>query len=269
MQKFTRALTREIELAGQRLALNLDESGISVRPVGSRKPPHEITWAALMCQLVKSGVADAPQPEAHALAEAVERIKAGGTAKKEPKLEPPPEQPPGSVPAPSAERSSAAGASHEVPALLARLETWLRSYRPCYAGGLFPGASEEDLAALKVSFGADLPDNLVALLKWHNGQSLDLVGSLEGSWSLMSTRQIADAKHQCGGGIPFLDDGLGDYLCLDPSQPGVPVREHRVGETSAVIVAPSLLAWLREFVTAVENGAYHEDPERGHFLRRR
>jgi hypothetical protein len=264
VQKFTRALTREIELAGQRLALSLDEKGVSVRPVGSRKPPHEITWAALMCHVVKSEGSAAP--EAHVLAEAVERLKVGA-AKKAPSPEPHPEQPPGPLPAPSAPRSStAAPPTH---ALLARLDTWLRTHRPRYADGLLPGATAEELAGLQERVAAALPDDLAALLQWHNGQSLDFAGSFEGSWNLMSTTRIADAKKEFDGGIPFLDDGVGDYLYLDPSQPGIPVREYRVGESNASIVAPNLSAWLREFVTAVEAGAYHADPERGHFLRRR
>ena len=35
MQKFTRAITREIEVGGERLALTFTEQGMSVRPVGS------------------------------------------------------------------------------------------------------------------------------------------------------------------------------------------------------------------------------------------
>jgi cell wall assembly regulator SMI1 len=268
VQKFTRALTREIELAGQRLALDLDENGLSVRPVGSRRPPHEITWAALLCHMVKRDVAEPPPPEAHVLAEAVERLKAGGVAKKVSKTEPPPppsSPPPAPLPAPSAERSSIAP-TH---ALLMRLETWLRSHRPRFASGLLPGASEQDLATLKASLGTAPPDDLVTLLKWHNGQSLDFVGSFEGSWSLMSAARIAESGKELNGGIPFLDDGVGNFLYLDTTQAGGPVRDYRVGESTSAVVAPSLAAWLQDFVTRVEAAEYHEDPERGHFLRQR
>jgi hypothetical protein len=67
MQKFTRPLTREIALGDGRLALTLTEQGISVRPVGSRKPPWEVSWAAVLCQL--TGAED--------VAAAVERLKKG------------------------------------------------------------------------------------------------------------------------------------------------------------------------------------------------
>ena len=36
MQKFTRALTREIEIAGERFVVTLDAAGLAIRPVGSR-----------------------------------------------------------------------------------------------------------------------------------------------------------------------------------------------------------------------------------------
>ena len=49
MQKFTRALTREIEVGGERLAVTLSEQGLSVRPVGSRRPPHTMSWATWVC----------------------------------------------------------------------------------------------------------------------------------------------------------------------------------------------------------------------------
>jgi hypothetical protein len=57
MQKFTRPLTREIELAGGRLALTFTEQGMSIRPVGSRKPPWEVSWDKIITQA--TGMSDA------------------------------------------------------------------------------------------------------------------------------------------------------------------------------------------------------------------
>ena len=48
MQKFTRPITREIEFSGLRLAVTFGEQGVAVRPVGSRRPPREITWASFL-----------------------------------------------------------------------------------------------------------------------------------------------------------------------------------------------------------------------------
>ena len=40
MQKFTRSLTREIEIGGERVGITLDANGVTLKPVGSRRPPH-------------------------------------------------------------------------------------------------------------------------------------------------------------------------------------------------------------------------------------
>jgi hypothetical protein len=49
MMKFKRPITREIELGGERVAVTMGESGVSFRPVGSRKPPRDLSWAAILC----------------------------------------------------------------------------------------------------------------------------------------------------------------------------------------------------------------------------
>lgn len=78
MQKFTRPLTREIAFAGERLGVTLSEAGLSVRPVGARKPPHEISWEALLTLMTKGQAGH--HPSAEDLSAALAHIKAGGTA---------------------------------------------------------------------------------------------------------------------------------------------------------------------------------------------
>src|SRR5690348_16395442 len=80
MQKFTRALTREIEVGGERLAVTLSEEGISVRPVGARRPPHELSWAACVCAATGHPAAGA-EPSSDEIAAAVKALKAGGAGK--------------------------------------------------------------------------------------------------------------------------------------------------------------------------------------------
>lgn len=240
MQKFTRALTREVEVGGQRLAFTFDAEGLAVRPVGSRRPPSRATWASVVSFLASSAAPAAPKPAAQE-----------------------------------------APAADAIPALLARLQKWLDQHRPRYAQGLAPGASAQELAALEQGLGQPAPAGLRELLSWHNGQSADFVGAFEGTWELMSAARIVaahqDLSAQAGAGqtawqrglVPFLDNDAGDYRCLDTGQPGAPVVEVRLGSPSAQPLVPSLEAWLEDFVAAVERGEYHEDSERGHFLRRR
>jgi hypothetical protein len=65
VQKFTRPITREVELGGERLAFTFTEQGLAVRPLGSRKPPREISWGAVLVHMLSSseGQAVAPSPD--------------------------------------------------------------------------------------------------------------------------------------------------------------------------------------------------------------
>jgi hypothetical protein len=77
MQKFTRPITREIELADGRLALTMTEQGLTVRPVGSRKPPAEITWAAILCYMTGRGAPGSNTATPEQVQAAVESLKRG------------------------------------------------------------------------------------------------------------------------------------------------------------------------------------------------
>ena len=269
MQKFTRPLTREIELAGERLALTLDDQGIAVRPVGSRKPPVEISWAAVVGRLARMAHEEVPTDE---IAAGLEALKAGGAAR--PKQQ---------APAPAAESPPAEGKGdservQDYTGLLARLDRWLADHRPRYLHDLQPGANAAELDALQKELGIPLPAGLRTLLHWHNGQRGNSVGSLENRWRMMSAADIGRAKKELDARaattgwqkswLPFLDDNGGDYLSLDTSQSGLPVREFWLGKPDTPVAAPSLAAWLESFISAAERGEYVEDPERGDFIRK-
>lgn len=282
MQKFTRPITREIELAGDRLALTLTEQGLSVRPVGSRKPPKEASWAKVLCQLAGQTPTGEGEPSAADVTAALEALKKGEASQRAAA----PASPPSAAPLestadahretrqPAAAPASSGGAT----AILERLGQWLHQHRRRYAAGLLPGASAAELDATQTALGITLPPDLRALLTWHNGQSGDFIGHLENNWDLMSAGRIMEAKHELDAGdrtqtgwqpawLPFLEDDDGNHLFLDTSQPGNPVREFWQGNPDHATAAPSLAAWLEQFVAAVEKGQYHEDSERGTFLK--
>src|SRR5579885_982487 len=80
MQKFTRPLTREIELAGERLALTFGAEGVQVRPVGSRKPPLHLSWASFLVAAASRANQPEPAPEQVSAAfQAVRSVKAAKT----------------------------------------------------------------------------------------------------------------------------------------------------------------------------------------------
>jgi cell wall assembly regulator SMI1 len=250
VQEFTRPITREVEVGGERVAVTFSADGVSLRTVGSRKPPRELGWSAVLCRLMPSGA----EPKPEEVAAALKALKAGApTPAKE-------------TPMPSA----------DVPALLARLETWLKAHRPRYAKGLRPGADAAKFEMLRSRLGVAVPPELQAVLAWHDGQSLEFVGAFEQSYFLMDADRVAAARQEMmadedsgweSGWLPFLDDGRDNFLFLDTSRPGNPVRAYWQGNLEQPVVAPSLAAWLHDFVTTVERGQYVEDPERGDFLR--
>lgn len=88
MQKFTRSLTREVEIGGERLAVTFSAEGLELRPVGSRRPPLTVSWGGLLCAAVDQSSPEA-QPQASAVAEALHRLKNPPKVKKEAMAEAP------------------------------------------------------------------------------------------------------------------------------------------------------------------------------------
>jgi cell wall assembly regulator SMI1 len=270
MQQFTRSLTREIEVGGERLAVTLSKEGLSVRPVGGRRPPHTMTWEAWVCACV-AGAGGVPAGEQ--IQKALEAVRSGGPKPKEnpaAKTESPP-----AVPATIAAPNEPSG--HNLRDLLGRVDKWLSAHRSRFQHALKPGASSADLDTLAAALGKPVPEELRTWLGWHNGQNADVPGAFEQNWILMSAQEMAEAKKELDAQphegrqhnwVPFLDDDNGNYLCLDLSAPGCPVRECWRGRSDHPTAAPSLSAWVSEFVSGLERGAYVEDSERGALLKR-
>lgn len=157
-----------------------------------------------------------------------------------------------------------------------RLERWLKKHRSKFHRALLPGATPAELAELEQALGRPVPEDLRALLCWHNGHGGEFAGAFEESWLLLGTHAIAatkrdlDADPESGwqtAWVPVLDNEQGDFLFLDVGEAGTPVRAFWLGQDDHPTVAPSLAAWLDDFANAVERGDYREDPERGAFLR--
>lgn len=277
MQQFTRSLTREIEVGGERLALTLSKEGLSVRPVGGRRPPYTMSWQACLYACV-AGVEQEPSTEQ--IQQALQAVRAGAPKTGEKASAAEEAAAPASSPPAATDKAAPSGqpasSGHTMNELLSRLDRWLSAHRKRFQHALLPGARSADFDALAAVLGKPVPEELRALLAWHNGQSEDVPGAFEGSWNLLSTQQIVEAKKELDAEphegwnkawTPFLDDDTGNYLCLEIGGPECPVIECWRGRADHPQIAPSLSAWLADFVTALERGAYTEDSERGTLVR--
>jgi cell wall assembly regulator SMI1 len=264
MQEFTRSLTREIQVDGERLAVTLDKEGLSIRPVGSRRPPSTLSWTACLCAAVGNPPDSGPDQVAAALA----TLKGGRKTSAAKTVAAPAVSHSASPPAHKDGQTDLAG-------LLKRIDHGLSAHRQRFVKALEPGATPQQLDDAQKQLGRPLPEELRTLLAWHNGQNPDVFGAFEQVFYLMSAGQIAETAAEIkanppagwkAGWLPFLDDDADSFVVVDTEQPGLPVREVWRGRTDHSVVAPSLKAWLQRFAEGLEHGAYVEDPERGTFL---
>jgi cell wall assembly regulator SMI1 len=253
VQKFTRPLTREIELANERLALTLSNEGITVRLVGSRKEPYQLSWAEVLCAISRQAEA-AGAPSAEQVNAAVALVKKGA-AKAAPKAAPAPTTAAPTHAAPAAQAPPTAGSAEGVSGVLERLERWLSQHHPRLLETLNPGARPADLDALQAHLGAPVPEPLQDLLRWHNGQANTSAGHLDSNWNLLGTDRLAAVKRELDESaaqtgwqtawLPFANDAEGNCLCLDTTQAQAPVRVFRRGSPEHPIIAASLGEWLQ------------------------
>ena len=262
MQEFTRSLTREIQIDGERLAVTMDKEGLTIRPVGSRRPPATLTWAACVCAAVNGSADTAPEQLSSALA----GLKAG--RKNTPVL-----AAAAAAPLPPAPPATPAG---ELAGLLGRIDHALAAHRAAFVQALAPGASPHDLDEAEKQLGRPLPGDLRTLLAWHNGQSPDGTAAFEQSFSLMNAAQIAARCRSQGQPSARLAGRLPPL----PRRPCRKLRGHRSGPARPA--GPRSLArqarqprgrlfpapGSSSFAEGVEHGAYAEDPERGTFSRK-
>ncbi len=241
MQKFTRAVTRQVEVGGVQLAVTVDERGLSLRPAEAGQP-LALSWAGCLC--AAAGLPIAGEPSAAEVAWALQALQ-----------------------------GAAAGPAGLKP-LLERLDAWLKRRRRRYYKGLLPGAGQAELDRLAKALGRPVPAGLAEWLRWHNGQDEELIGAFVESFRLLGADQIAAVLKEHAGDrgwnqawVPILQDDSDDLVVLDTSKDDLPVRELWQGRDDVIEAAGSLQAWLTALVNDLEAGRYHEDPERGDFLR--
>lgn len=173
-------------------------------------------------------------------------------------------------------------------ALIRRLDQWLSANRPEFYRSLLPGIGPAGVRACEALLGFPMPDALIALYAWRNGQSntsSDFCGACYADcytpYTFMTLRQVQESHASLNEiwreledtgapgrdtwwhprWVPFLD-GAGDHLCVD----AVGTLGGRQGQvlsflhddSTRLIDYPSLERWLETFVVSLEASLWEE-----------
>lgn len=259
MQEFTRNISREVTIGSERIALNLSSEGVSLRPVGTRKPPIELSWPSLLCFAVGLPLAG-QEPTEGEIREALERLRDRRVVGKSASVQ-----------------ILEAGSSPVLEGVLNRIQAWLDHNRPRFARGLKPGATDSQLDSAQLILGKKIPPELRQLLAWHNGQDEKLVGTFERSFHLVSLDEMVSLTQELekspppgwnSDWLPFLASHSDSYVIVACDKIGCPVHEVWNGKSDHPQVAPTLVKWLDQFSETLWGNGYVEDPERGDLLRK-
>jgi cell wall assembly regulator SMI1 len=154
-----------------------------------------------------------------------------------------------------------------------RIHAWLDENAPEGYGYLRPGASDSAISAAEQAMRLELPDDIKASYRIHDGQENEpgLIGG-EG-WCLLPLREMveqwgrwsrSDLKNaRC---VPIAWGGSGDYVFLnlrpETGESGC-LMIQRGDSTDPDPLTPSFTAWLTRFADQLEDGefAYSEDEE--------
>jgi cell wall assembly regulator SMI1 len=170
-------------------------------------------------------------------------------------------------------RKGYAPATPETPAAtLGRLDIWLRRHRPDYHARLLSGMDDQQLQAFESALGLALPEGLRDFFRWRNGQDPKCYTSLVHNFGLMNSKDVLDERSGLNelldngelehanwwshGWIPFLENGFGDFYCLDrggtfTGSAGQVIRYWHDYEERSVI-APDFDSWLTAVVSRLE-----------------
>jgi cell wall assembly regulator SMI1 len=163
--------------------------------------------------------------------------------------------------------------------LVARLETWHRKHRPELLEELGARVDDTMLRSSSERVGAELPEVLVALWRWHDGTKDGCYSGFQfnrqfmSSASALRTMEMLDELLDAGEfeqpfwwhkrWLPFLHNGGGDHVCIDfegcfGGTPGQ-VLEFWHDDEDRNVVYPDIATWLAVFVEALEADMFEDD----------
>lgn len=172
-----------------------------------------------------------------------------------------------------------------------RIENYLAANHPLILEGLAPGATEDELAAFETVLQRQLPDDVRASLKRHNGQLHDGSRPIGGllipyGWELLSVKWMlaewnehrsieqdlgSDNNLESGSPgvkpftfhparIPFAADNGGNSLCVDvdPDEGGTvgQIIDFDHEGDCAIRIARNYRSWLSAIADGFETGIF-------------
>ncbi|MDH6311231.1 cell wall assembly regulator SMI1 [Dysgonomonas sp. PFB1-18] len=166
-----------------------------------------------------------------------------------------------------------------------RIIKWLSKNASYMIDSINRGATSEDMQSIRVTIGAQLPNDFVDFYIIHNGQLSNTKGIINGKELLCTTRileewniwkKLIDSDYfidiaSCPDRgirsdwynklwIPITYDGAGNHYCLDldPTDEGSYGQIIRVWHDNAQrsLAAPSFKKWIEDFVEDLETGRY-------------
>jgi len=153
-----------------------------------------------------------------------------------------------------------------------RFEEWADEHQPDYLEGLAPGLSREGIQKLCATHGVTLPDDVLRLYTWRDGDpresgvfvALRIFLSLEGAFKerelLLEWSWMEWPEHW----LPVFRWDNGFHLCVDLGEEHYGcIVEAWTKQGDCAYVAPNLAAWFAARVDAFEQGLYVFQ-ERGH-----
>lgn len=166
-----------------------------------------------------------------------------------------------------------------------KFKRWLADNYPEGLDDLNPPATDNEVETLKNGLGFEIPEDLILLLKIHNGQKGDAGGLFDEQEFLSSYRILDEWKvwsDLLDGGefegyssepesgiknswwnkkwIPITYNGAGDHYCLDvdPSESGTEGQVMTMWHDSAdrELLSESLNSWFGSYVLQILSGDY-------------
>ena len=183
----------------------------------------------------------------------------------------------------------------EVTKVWERIENWLAVNAPPVFADLNPGATAQEIAEAESALGVTFPPDVRAIYERHNGQ-IDWQWGLFRGWEFLSLKGVVaqwkiweevlkdpqvqayetfnEPFHKFPGikslhihlkWVPVTHNGGGNhhFIDLDPDENGILgqliLHSHEIGPEK--IVAPSFLAWLKEYADGFDSGRFIFVPE--------